>query len=132
MATPSRPSSAILTRISAGHRLVLSSSAALGAISRAAKSRAVSRIIRCSSVSSKSMATRPSLARLRDLHEPRHGARALAQAWLGPHGDGHGGAREQVHVEGVVAERRVDGRLGADARAKPGHLPGAVGDGALD
>ncbi len=56
MATPISPSSAILATISAGQRAVLSSSAALGATSRAAKSRAVSRIMRCSSVSSKSMA----------------------------------------------------------------------------
>ena len=94
----------------------------MGATSRAAKSRAVSRIILCSSVSSNSMAARNLAALGGQLHQPGNLVRALAQPRLRAHGDADARVREEGHVEGVVAEGGVQ-RSGPGRCARAGATP---------
>src|SRR5579883_3094095 len=131
MATPSSPSSAIFATISAGHRPDLSSSAAFGATSRAAKSRADAWIIRCSSVSSNSIA--PTLSSRPvglQLHESGDLGGAGPQARLGADGDADASLGEHRDVEGVVAERGVERAL-PHVLAQPHDLAARVGDGTV-
>ena len=131
-----RPSCAT---ISAGQRPLLSISAALGAISRAAKSRAVSRTSRCSSVRSKSIAPvlDPAVSWVELIKRLEH---AEAGDLAGPidqprlWANRHRNARraKQRNVEGVVPECGVNWALRPDSFAETRHLAFSVRDRALD